>query len=156
MSNSDPTLQNPSWNAPTRLNRVRKPPITQTIDDDYTQLVQIQSFGAWLWLGAFGALALAVVLWAIFGSIPTFARGEAEIRGDQAVIQLQGSQTSSLAPGMPVQFACETPLEGEVSAVDGAIVRAVVRNTLLETTETLYCAADIQIGVEHPIQRLLN
>ncbi len=115
-------------------------------------LLRLHPIQAWVWLLALGAAALAVVLWAMFGRITETIAGDARLEGQRAVIWLPAAQASAAQPGQLVRFACPTPLDGIVEAVDGQAVVAVLQQAL---DTPLACPAEIRIGETRPIQRFL-
>lgn len=123
---------------------------TTSIDDGFYQLLRVNRFSAWVWLAAFGLIALAVVVWAVFGVTVTSLPARAVIEGQTAVLQVEPAEAPTIRVGQRV-VACGGAVEGEVIAVNGAIIEA----RLTAAPNTPACDAQIIIAEQRPIQRLI-
>lgn len=106
---------------------------------------------AWLGLTAFGLVALAVLLWAIFGKITMEVNAQARIQGLDAVLTgIASNDLLQIAVGQSV-YICEPGVTGSITAVEEALVTA----RLTTTSPAESCPARIVVQELRPIQRLL-
>lgn len=115
--------------------------------------VQITSLRAWIWLGAFGLLTVAVLLWSVFGRLTVSLSVEnVAIYPTSTTATITPDQARQIRVGMPVYAYCSPTVTGEVSRVTSTQVYVRFADSPFDGAR---CPIEIILDSQAPIQRLL-
>ncbi len=127
------------------------PTITSS-DDAYYHLLRVNRLSAWVGLAAFGLMAAAVIVWAVFGVIVFTVSGQAVIAEQDGLIALAPEDAARVQVGQRV-VGCAAAGDGRVIAVEGTSAR--VQFELETNAPPVTCTVQIIIAEQRPLQRLL-
>lgn len=91
----------------TSVERLRSP-------EQLNEYIRVANPGVWLILGAIILLLVGVIVWGVFGTIPSGVRTGAWVRGGRAVCYIGAEDASQVQPGMAVSVG---GVQGTVTAV---------------------------------------
>ncbi|MGN0996048.1 MAG: hypothetical protein ACI4PG_03995 [Candidatus Ventricola sp.] len=97
----------------TSVDRLRSP-------EQLNEYIRVASPGVWLILGAIILLLIGVIVWGVFGTIPSSVRTGAQAEGGRAFCYIRAENAAEVQAGMAVSVG---GVQGTVTAVSAQPVR---------------------------------
>ncbi|MBP7174688.1 MAG: hypothetical protein KBA53_00525 [Thermoclostridium sp.] len=94
----------------TSLDRISSP-------EQLTDYIRVTNPSVWIILGAIAVLLISVLIWSVFGALPSTLEVNAFVREGEAVCYVDGETAVKLKAGMPVKMGDYSGEVAEVAAL---------------------------------------